>query len=807
MENAPTPSRSRRYLRRVLWLGVILGILVVGGGTLYQHLDPHAPRNWLQTNLGQRLGRPVRIDSMVTDINGLTTIDGLSIDSASGAPFLMVKRLEAAVDLQALTSGNLLIQDLVLEEPVLRAASLEEGAAELKALAAGVKKTPGQTLKIDSVRVERGALEIGGKRALGLPSAVLLTGDEVILRGLAIEKEDGTRLTIERAPLLFDKDGWFVASVPAKVGDQSFSLSARIGDITGSPKLSGSAVAEEVDLGKEIMTRAPALQRFAIELKGRVERTFTQQGTSLTVVEKLTPQGGQLTLPTKDGPRRVTLEPGWTLDVQGPMITVKDLVIVDGEKRHPVSARLTVGAGSITVEEATITGPEGTLSALGSVVTGDPASFDLTLRGNYGAFGGEDLKELGLELPPTVRLKGPVTDPTIEGRFELAGLALKKLGLKTEMKVKSGALEVEAGKGKLVGVAIGKGDTHLEITGAIDKPGKDGRFQDVTIRGKIDPTDLSAKVEVTGIAVLEGTIVGPTKKPVLEGRVRSDNITFPLGGRRVNVFDVTGSVRNDSDGLDVTNVVGRALDGRLNGWVKLPDDGPSRQNFRLTGIDLVKFLEHEKLNLHATQGKIALGIDIRGGGKATQGTGVIWVEGVVIDGTTIPAVIQARRDLEKSQFRSGILTLLIGGATAGIGGALVGGVASRMLGPKEFVNTLNQAHPMGNVRIDFRFDANELILSPMNGDRLTGSLAIRRGDGAMNGKIESLHLGRVQLRNIGLAGTVAEPKTTFDVGDAKLVDEPPPLQRVPPPEGLTEPPAPSGEGILRDMKEGKPGSH
>jgi uncharacterized protein involved in outer membrane biogenesis len=153
-------------------LGILVAIIMVGIAAALMLVDVNKYRSTVQAQLERQLGRNVTLGMMNLGIFPLR----LQVDSPviaedpafeSQSPFVRAQKLDASVSLGSLLSGNIDIQSLDLERPVVELIRNKRGSWNFATLGppgapsnSGASKTSGRGLKLERLSINDGQIAI-----------------------------------------------------------------------------------------------------------------------------------------------------------------------------------------------------------------------------------------------------------------------------------------------------------------------------------------------------------------------------------------------------------------------------------------------------------------------------------------------------------------------------------------------------------------------------------------------------------------------------------------------------------------------
>lgn len=175
------------------WLGVLVGLLVVGGVAAVYAL-PHIVRGVAIARIHALTDRPVSIDDVgLKLLSGRVTVRGLHLTERDGAtPFADLARLDLRLHLPSLLVGHLWIREMVLTDPTVRVVRLPGNTFNFSDLV----RSSGTTRKTLDVTVDRFAIAGGTvtleDRAVSEPRAWTSEHIAIEARNLSTRKGGGT---------------------------------------------------------------------------------------------------------------------------------------------------------------------------------------------------------------------------------------------------------------------------------------------------------------------------------------------------------------------------------------------------------------------------------------------------------------------------------------------------------------------------------------------------------------------------------------------------------------------------------------
>lgn len=326
---------------------------------------------------------------------------------------------------------------------------------------------------------------------------------------------------------------------------------------------------------------------------------------------------------------------------------------------------------------------------------------------------------------------------------------------------------------ELAGLDIQTKDAGLKGSGLL-RLGDTPAFENMRLEGGGRLEALMPHGGVSGGANLVVALTGPAAAPRLTGSVGIPQMELHTpSGATLRVGQVKASFEGDPTGFEVNPIQAGFYGGRLQGRTRfVQQKGIPEFDITLTGTDLSAL-------------RAALGADptlVRGRLSARfAGSGPM----VKLAGNGEATVADLEIDMTQNRM-AGLLGTGLGAGAAGskilageLGNTFLKNVfnsSSNTAGYfQQVLNEVVRVHSMGTVVAPLTAREGALDIGPFQQDRLAGQVRIDLAqEMALSGRIDYVRLGRVQLANIGLGGTISSPKTPFDLNNLTLAGQPPP---------------------------------
>ncbi|MEM7247061.1 MAG: AsmA family protein [Acidobacteriota bacterium] len=464
--------KNRRLLRFLGCAGGLFLVVVAVAALLLPRLadvNSHRPR--LEEMASQKLGRPVHLGEMDLSVfpRPVVVVDGLRVDGETEAePLVDCARLEVRAPLSALVSGEIELDAVELDQPVIRLTRNADGKLTLGELGAGGGGGGGQqgpSVALRRLSVTDGRVELTDESRPGSEVQVLDDLD-LELRGLG-----GQQVERVRASGLWKSGGSarFDADLGLGDGQPLGTLNVEALPLASLPPELPAALRElggELDLSLELAKAGSRQLELEHRLSGRdpVRLAVEVEGETLS----------NLTLPS------------WELSSGASTLRGSGQVVTEPARR----VSLTLDESRLRASELVALVPDGTerLAALDGLVADEP----FTLTGQVDWEGGRQGPDLVVE---ELALDGLTltVERDAQGRFSFQGADDGASGSGQKKNQDDAESELRVGRVRLTNARVGLTDRSLATPQAITLTDLSVELADLS-PGAESPLTLSARL-------------------------------------------------------------------------------------------------------------------------------------------------------------------------------------------------------------------------------------------------------------------------------------------------------------------------
>jgi hypothetical protein len=356
-------------------------------------------------------------------------------------------------------------------------------------------------------------------------------------------------------------------------------------------------------------------------------------------------------------------------------------------------------------------------------------------------------------LPRIRELKvGPrATVAYADGRLTLGELDLEAAGIALKA---AATARIQTGTCTIESMTAHWNHSQLVITGHPTT----GSLSGLDLKGTVDLADLPGVG--TGVLTADGKLGGTTLDPTLTANVQgSVAISTPSGPLELEHLE--GKCAGPMGSLVVSPLSAGLLGGQLTATAHLKGAQLEKLELKLEGVAL------ERVLAHLAQPRTAagtVGLSFTGTGESLNGNGRLTIPDLQIEIGRSRAEATASRMFRRANVNGGLLTDVFGNDAikeAGLAHAKETGYYDTL------IDEIARPHTLGPLTATVTV-ARKVRLEIVNGTHLSGYLEVDPRTRAISGKVNRLHLGRVEIRNLTISGTLDAPITHADINQLTM---------------------------------------